>query len=163
MVLAFCVGQAFFMTKGVETVPFFLFGMYSEPVEQAVPRGLMIEENGQPLDLGELSGLQKDAILTPVYRYLRLHDAHFEDPILPAVRKRFEGSVSAETYFTLRERLSNAPADKENFHRWFRSYLESVYGRKMGVLRVYRVGISYDGAGGTTRATLSEKQILFEA
>ena len=163
VVAAFCLGQGFFMVKGVETVPFFLFGMYSEPNEgQRVYQGLMVEEDGQALDLSALPGLQKDLILTPLYRYVALHEVQFEDPIKPAVRKRFEHRLSADTYLTFRERLSNAPADRERFHQWFRSYLESVYGRSMGVIRVYRVGMDPESQGDRNWVELREKQILFE-
>lgn len=164
VVLAFCVGQGFFMVKGVETVPFFLFGMYSEPMpEQVMYSGIMVEEDGEALDLSSLPGLRKDMIITPVERYLLLSQQQFEDPILPVVRKRFEDHVPASTYFTLREHLSNAPADRPAFYAWFRSYLEATYGRPMGTLRVYQVGGTYGSKADEAVFFMKYKQILFES
>ena len=163
IVAAFCIGQGFFMVKGVETVPFFLFGMYSEPNDgERVYHGLMVEEDGQPLDLSALPGLQKDLILTPLYRFLELHEVQFEDPIKPVVRKRFEERFSPNTYLLVRERLSNAPADREAFYQWFRRYLEATYGREMGIIRVYRVGMDPESQGDRNWVELRDKQILFE-
>ena len=53
-IVIFCLLQAFFIFKGVETVPFFNYGMYSEPVSNNFQEVLIIKLDDTILNYHQL-------------------------------------------------------------------------------------------------------------
>ena len=141
VVLLFCVGQGFFHFKGVETVPFFLYGMYSAPQHETTlffgKASIIVEEDGEVLPLSDLPGLNKDMIQTSAGRYYGAERRSWGDPLAPELEYRFASWLSSDQLHLLTERLTNDADDAAAFRAWFRRYLERTYGRPLGKISVY--------------------------
>ena len=116
-----------FTYKGVETIPFFNYGMYSEPVKAKDHYEVYrIELDGEELNYFELPILTRDMLVTPLTRYRELEKLGFEDPIKGDIRKRFHGKVSDETLQQWIDQLANGPDRKVEFQEWLKRYLRRV-------------------------------------
>jgi hypothetical protein len=98
--ILFVLGQLFFSYKQVETLPFFNYGMYSQPIQkQALYTTVSIyDENNQYINLYE-----KKATRFWQYQlayYTRFIEQNSQDPTLQTIQSRF-GQTSFSNYLAL--------------------------------------------------------------
>jgi hypothetical protein len=141
LVLVFITAQVFFMAKAVETVPFFLYNMYSRdqrPVD-SIPVTLIRTADGY-LNHKELSGREEEMLMNPVGYYINL--GRHGDGTASAVEKRFKGILPASLYTACYGRLVNDSSRMKAFPLWWRNYLSAVVDNRYEVVELVRSKVS---------------------
>ena len=114
--LVFLLGQGFFIYKGVETVPFFNYGMYSSPATAATTYEVINLYKGT--DLVPLSQLSNaPAVLQyqlNYYNYIR--EQQYIDPISKTIEQRFGAYPSCANY--LQKQLLTSKTNLIHFEEW---------------------------------------------
>ena len=161
LVVIFCLLQLFFTYKGVETFPFFNFGMYSEKqVPKQIYLVIIIKADGKVFNYYSLPILNKEMLIEPLVRYAELKKNNFiDEPIRSVVEKRFKNRLSDKNYQYCLQHLSNSTKDTTAFQKWFKHYLEfSVKGSFKNV-EVYTGNYFYDKKA---NLTLRDSLLLFK-
>lgn len=145
-VLAFCLLQVFFTYKGIETFPFFNYGMYSEKLlPNRAARGIKIIADGEPFDCSSLPSLNKEMLLCPLSCYSSLKQDNFNDSkIKKAIAARCSKYFSENSFLRLSDRLTNSAQDTAAFQSWFKKYLETSSGRNYKNIEVYSLNFKYE-------------------
>lgn len=153
--LLFCFGQLFFMYKGVENTPFFLYGMYSAkqfPQEEYAIS--IIEIDGKEFNYEKLPHANREMIVASLERYRSLEQRNFQDTVKQTIEKRFGGS---DNFQSIAHRLVNDSTDGIPYQHWLNKYLEQTTGDKINSLKVFTGHFSY-----RSQFHLSRKELLFE-
>lgn len=146
--LLFLTGQAFFTYKGVETFPFFLYGMYSEPLPEREEYSVVrVCINDQPVSLWGWGRFSADFVQHNLLTYERLTALQGEDPIEAVARRRFGGLLSAERMEAWLARWSNR-GRMHGFLPWLRRYWQPVYGQPIRSVELRREHYRYAPSGG---------------
>ena len=92
LAISFCILQAFFIYKGVESFPFFNFGMYSEKqAPKQTYSGIIIKTDGKNFNYYSLPFLTKEMLVEPLNHYALLKKNDFTDePITKTIEKRLK-------------------------------------------------------------------------
>ncbi|PCJ87470.1 MAG: hypothetical protein COA57_04660 [Flavobacteriales bacterium] len=160
LIAAFCLLQGFFTYKGVETFPFFNFGMYSEMFpEKEVYEIFTIKTGGEVFDYESLPVIQRDLLLNTLAYYKIGEENGWNDPIQNDISNRFEDKVSAGHYQHIIESLSNDADDKIAFQQWFKRYLESAAGKEFEKIEIY---VNIYQFGKSHEIKLIDNKLLFE-
>lgn len=123
--IVFIVGEFFFTIVGIETTPFFLYGMYSAPIhEKKNYEDFIILINGKQLDVYDLPDAEKEMILSPIWLYRTLSKSNYRDPLLITIESRFKGRLPDSFYNHITDRLTNDTADIADYFSWMRRYLK---------------------------------------
>ena len=154
----FCLGQFFFLFKGVETTPFYLYGMYSEKeTPQKEYSIFIIEVNDKEFNYDALPAANREMIISSLEHYFALDQNNFYDTILPTVEKRFNGKVSEEKNQIIVSRLTNDSTDKAPYQKWLKNYLAETMKADIKSLKIYNAYFSYE-----PKLHLQRKELLFE-
>lgn len=135
--LLFIAAQFFFMAKGIENVPFFLYHMYGQqhpPTDSSVV--YLIKMNGYYFDHNGLSNREQEMLMNPVIYYTNLikdGDGTFE-----TAEKRFEPVAGEQTMSFLQEQLCNDSIALSAFPQWWGRYFKPVSKNKYGPVSVVR-------------------------
>jgi len=122
--VAFILGQAFFTYKGVETIPFFHYGMYSEHMPPAIVPTYIIADGDT---LNNKLPILSEAFILQNISYYKQHGQQAQPEITsPIIKKRFS-NLSGRNY--AKAHLSNLFSNTI-FEKWLISYLEEVTGKK---------------------------------
>jgi hypothetical protein len=124
--LALIAAQAFFMYKGIENVPFFLYNMYAGSHPGADSQAVYwVKTPAGYLNNRRFSNRQQELLYnTPGY-YAALRSSP-RDTVLQVVDTRFAGRVSPGLYAYMVGSLSNGPAAIDGFPAWWGRYFRSV-------------------------------------
>lgn len=117
--------QLFFMIRGIENIPFFLYHMYSQqhPAKDSSAVYLIKTRDGY-FDHKQLSNREQEILMNPVIYYVNLKkdgDGTFE-----TVEKRFAKRVPATTLTYLKQQLGNDSISLAKFPSWWGTYFKSV-------------------------------------
>lgn len=138
----FVLGQLFFFYKGVETLPFYNYGMYSAPIAaKDTFQQLEIYIDGQAWNYHRPTALAVDFIESQLDFYNNLERHDFKDPVRHTVRRRFGENSAWEPL------LINSPEVKQAFPEWLGRYLKArgqvESGQKLALKRcryIYQAG-----------------------
>ena len=124
--LLFIAGQIFFTWKGVETVPFFHWGMYSERMTElpAAYRHIELAINDSTVDIGKLDGLPVEYFQSMLKRYVTLKQNDFADPVTEVINHRFGQEELRKSAIA---RLANSPESEDAFRQWLCKYVQKYY------------------------------------
>lgn len=127
LVIAWIGAQSFFMFKGIENAPFFIYSMFSTPHPEraSYPVVLMRSEKGY-IDPFQFSNRQAELLLNNVPFYARMRQNGYVDDINSTIEKRFAARVSPETLQELYARLSNDSSRMKAFPGWWGRYFERI-------------------------------------
>lgn len=124
LVLIFIVGQIFFSYKGVETTPFFNYGMYSAPISPpAYYTRIELKKENQSIPLSDLGYLSTDFLAYQLNYYQELKNRvglDLMDPTQFTIEKRFGKNSTITNYLT--PLLTNSSADVNTFLPWLIDY-----------------------------------------
>jgi hypothetical protein len=125
-VTVFIVAQAFFMYKGIENTPFFLYHMFSTPhiKKDSFPVQL-IKTAGGYFNQYSVSNREAELLLNNVYAYQYLQQ-HQADPILPTVNSRFSNYTTENELQLITTRLCNDTVALKQFPNWWKQYFNSI-------------------------------------
>ena len=136
-ILFFIAGQAFFMFKGIENIPFFLYHMFSTthaPADSV--QVLLIETPRGYFNTNRLSGREREMLLNTAGYYAESKDRGFQDPLIPTVRRRFASRVDSSALINYEEQLVNSPGAFDRFPAWWLRYFNSILDQHFDSLRV---------------------------
>ena len=126
-VLIFICVQAFILYKRVETIPFFIFDLYSGKAHLAdtgyYDRYYL---NGTWFDTRKLSSREQETLLGSYDHYLQLKANHFFATDTMVIHNRFYGKVPDHLYKTIFERLTNKDVNDSIYLNWWRRYFIQV-------------------------------------
>jgi hypothetical protein len=125
LVLVFLFAQAFFMAKGIENVPFFLYYMYGKkhPPRDSIGVYLIKTPQGY-FNHKKLSNREQEILTNTVSYYVNLR--RDGDGIGESVKKRFQKWVSASNYEYMLTHLKNDSSSLASFPQWWGRYFQSV-------------------------------------
>jgi hypothetical protein len=122
VILLAVLGQAFFMWKGVEHVPFFLYHMFGFAHERkAAYPVLVVRYGGTDVSPYSLSNREAELIFNTVDRYLRLREQG--DYLAPLVEQRFRHRWLQTWQPIAQQRLLNDSLDMAAFPAWWAARL----------------------------------------
>jgi hypothetical protein len=124
-VLVFIFTQSFFTYKGVQTIPFFNYGMFSEPAQNnRVSEKYIIKLDGKKLDIENSDNNIFPYMLYENLRiYKKLVDPNYNDVVLKAIDNRFKFKVSPETYNKLVSQIWNNQETIDKFPTWLTKFI----------------------------------------
>ncbi len=127
VVLVLVAAQLFFMYKGIENVPFFLYHMYSQrPAAVDSQEVYLVKTAEGYLIPKRMSNRQEELLMSAPAYYLSLCRSS-RDTILPVVESRFRGRLPQGIYQWTSAHLSNSPAALAAFPGWWASYFYAVH------------------------------------
>ena len=124
VLIVLLLAQAFFMAKGIQNVPAFLYHMYSkdhQPMD-SIPVILVKTPKGY-LNVKQLSGREEEMLMNSVSYYVKLKRSG--DVTIEAVQKRFS-RFSPGTYQYLQQHLLNDQDAMDQFPNWWYKYFKTV-------------------------------------
>lgn len=129
--------QFFFMYKGIQNLPFFLYHMYSKEhrSQDSIPVFLLKTPYGY-LNHKQLSNREEELLLNSANYYLNLQKDG--DGTAGAVEKRFRDRVSLPVYGYLYRHLVNDSNALKRFPHWWGRYARSILGRDMPGITLVR-------------------------
>lgn len=116
----FVLGQLFFTYKGVETLPFYNYGMYSAPLAATDTfEQLEVFIDRKAWNYHEAWAFPADFLESQLAFYNKMQRLDFKDPVLRTVRSRFGSNSGWEN------RLGNTEEVRTLFPRWLSYYLKA--------------------------------------
>ena len=127
MIVLFITAQFFFMYKGIQNIPFFLYHMYATPhFKQDSIRVVLIKTNKGYFNTFTISNRQAELLTNNIGYYLTLKNNQFKDPLNTTVEKRFSNRFSTAKFKHLQQSIVNDSAAIARFPVWWQHYFESV-------------------------------------
>ncbi len=155
LLLIFVAGQSFLIYKGVETVPFFHWGMYSSAYPAKTEyhtTGLAVDDSLIRID--QLKEIPPGYLQSILDRYALLNQQAFHDPILDVIHHRL-GSFPAFETFAI-SRLTDPPNSPQRFEEWLCKYLGRNEGVASGSINLVDCRYAWD----STRFTLINYSVI---
>jgi len=140
---ALLLGQCIAQVLRVEITPFFLFGMYSEPImsEPGYVR-VACTVDGEPLTQAQLPRFAGELFFSTLYRFQVLADHDFQDHYAPTIAVELAG-LPPSVKRLLEDRLSYRPEHAGPFGDWTIRYLGQALGRSVSTVQVTRETYRY--------------------
>lgn len=153
VIIVFIAGQAFFMFKGIENVPFFLYHMFSTPHAPADSvHVLLVNTPHGYFNTNKLSGREREMLLNSANYYDESKQRNFQDPLVMTVRKRIAPIADSTELAQMEKKLVNQPAAFDEFPAWWLRYFNSIQGQRFDSVQVIstfiRPGDSTDNISG---------------
>ncbi len=133
VLIGFMLAQVFFMAKGIQNVPVFLYNMYStvhQPMDSFPV--ILIKKNGGYVNHKQLSGREQEMLLNSVSFYLNLKRTG-DSGMLQSVDDRFNRFSSSKTLNYLHRHLVNDGTSLSTFADWWQRYYQAITGDKQPV------------------------------
>ncbi|HQY11218.1 MAG TPA: hypothetical protein PK133_03365 [Ferruginibacter sp.] len=123
--LLFMAAQLFFMAKGIENIPFFLYHMYGQvhPRKDSTAVYLVKTKEGY-FNHKKLSSREQEMLLNPVIYYANLKKDG--DGTVETVENRFGSVAGAQTMAYLQKQLGNDSLSLTRFPGWWGNYFRLV-------------------------------------
>ena len=130
-VMIFIAAQAFFMYKGIENMPFFIYSMFStvHPVKDSAEVILIKTKQGYESPF-ERSNREAEMLINNIPYYNLLKQEGYNDGINETIERRFKNRVSQSLYKYIFEGLSNGSTAVNKYPAWWVSYFQSLYDEK---------------------------------
>lgn len=141
----FFVGQSIAQLLRVELTPFFLFGMYSEPIHPKTEYDrVAVTLDGKPLTQEQMPRFAGELFFSTLYRFQHLHDRAFEDHYAYTLDHKLHALPSG-LKTRLNAGLSFCAEDVEAFGAWALRYVVAVMGKEVGTIRIEHHTYRYVG------------------
>lgn len=115
----FIIGQGFFTWKGVDTMPFYNWGMFSGRFpDKAQYEVLYINVDGRYVPLTRLPRTKLNVLEKAIRYYLLMEENGFRDGMDGVIESRFKVRLGDNAYHFVYHRLSNTGMRKRYFEGW---------------------------------------------
>jgi len=143
----FIVLQLFFTYKGVQTIPFFNYGMYSEPAkENPIYEKYILKLDGEVLDFNNNGNpVNIDFLYKNLKLYKELKDPNYKNVVLKAIENRFKYRVSKTTFDRLVEKIWNNNENIRAFPYWLNNFIAKKTRKKINSLEFLVESYAYTG------------------
>lgn len=127
-IIIFIAAQAFFMYKGIQNVPFFLYHMFStvHPVKDSAEVILIKTKNGY-ISPFEKSNREAEMLINNAPYYSLLKQTDYKDGINETIAGRFKNKLPASFYQFIFNGLSNDSVAVNKYPQWWADYFKSIY------------------------------------
>jgi hypothetical protein len=156
VVIIFIICQVLFMYKAVETIPFFLFNMYStrqQPLDTTYRTTIYI--NGKYFNTDNISGHERETLLGSLAYFRKLKDHGFYATDSQTIKNRFSGKVPSALYNTFYKRLTNTSVTDKLFYNWWCKYLSRVARREADSFTIIQSGVIWNPSYHALKDTVS--------
>jgi len=131
VLLVMALAQAFFMYKAVETVPFFLYNMYSTRQHNGdTAYRTAIYLNGRLFDATQLSGHEQETLFGSLAYFKKLKANRYFATDSATVAHRLR-RLPTGLYRSAYDRLTNTSVSDSAFLGWWARYLAQVSGTRV--------------------------------
>jgi hypothetical protein len=130
VLLVLLLAQAFFMYKGIENAPFFLYHMYAQQHSHNDSATVLLAKTENGYFTNKSFSNRQEELLFNAAGYYLLLKASARDTILSVVKSRFGNRVPAGIYAVIEQQLSNSSAAIDSFPAWWSRYFYSVSSTK---------------------------------
>lgn len=141
-VIALLALQSFFMAKGIENVPFFLYHMFSddhEPKQQYAVKAIKIGD--VYYDHNQLSNREYELLIGSADWYLALKEKG--DPLKQTIQRRTAG-LGEKTYQYFIRQLTNDSLALNKFPAWWADYFYLVTGIREREISLVTYQVTYN-------------------
>src|SRR5688572_27111766 len=126
-ILIFIAGQFFFMFKGIQNIPFFLYHMFSTTHAPADSVQVFLVKTPQGyFNTNKLSGREREMLLNNLDYYLAGKAAGFKDPLEATIEHRFASILPGQNRRFIREGLLNHSPAFSYYPHWWLRYFNSI-------------------------------------
>lgn len=123
-ILIFIFFQSFFIIKRVQNFPFFIFDMYSRPIEKPVTFTIYeITKNGKSFDYTALTNTKENVVLNSIRTYENAKKSYPNAPNEAVIEYRLKNKIFAKNYQFIKDGLTNDKATIDAFGNWINRYL----------------------------------------
>lgn len=131
VVIVLILGQAFFMYKGVQSMPFFLFFMYAGKTHASDTSSKTTIYVNDKMFTARMVNREAETLLASLgfYKGLKKNNLFAVQPA--TIEKRFRGRIPDNLYNVFFERLTNTNINDSMFYNWWGKYLSQVTGEKV--------------------------------
>lgn len=145
VVILFMICQAFFMYKAVETIPFFLYNMYSTRQHTLdTTYATVITVNGKEFNTDRLSGYEKETLLASLSYFRKLKDHGYYATDTQTIKNRLSGTIPDRWYNLFYKRLTNDLVNEKMFFSWWMKYLSRVSQQKVDSFTIIQSSIIWN-------------------
>ena len=146
--MAFIALQLFFTYKGVETLPFVNYGMYSEKMPVCNSQTVyQLTICGQRVNITSLTDCEKDITLNSIQQYDQVKQSNGKEKEEEVIDHRFKGKVSESTVADVKAKLLNSPSAIERYPKWLMKYLADMRMVNSSTLNLSKSTLTYDSKG----------------
>ena len=139
-ILLITSAQFFFMARGIENIPFFLYHMYSKDHQPMDSIGIfMVKTPLGYFDHKQLSNREEEMLMNSVSYYVNLKQSGKKDN--ETIKKRFYKIMPASWYNYLLVHLTNDSIAISSFPQWWGNYLRSISDIRKTTVSVVRSDI----------------------
>jgi hypothetical protein len=143
-ITSFILAELFFTLIKLETTPFFLFGMYSQPQAAAASYPVYrISIDTQIVRSQAFYDSQREIIYNTISGYEDLKQHHFHDPMQDIIMRKMTPSLRPNHYTDL---LNSATMDTP-YQRWLLQYIADMRVIHNPIIRVTKQQVAYTPAG----------------
>ncbi|MBC7887840.1 MAG: hypothetical protein H7Z13_08110 [Ferruginibacter sp.] len=136
--------QFFFMAKGIENVPFFIYSMYSYAHQpQDSFNVILVKTQGGYLNPYQLSGRESEMLMNNISYFSKMKKLAYQDYITPTVERRFKNKLPINTYNFVERGLVNNHLQFSKYTGWWKRYLATVYKNPFDSVMVVSAYIQY--------------------
>ena len=126
-IIAFIILQFFFIAKRVQNFPFFIFDMYSRPIEKPATFSLYrIEQFQDAINYTSFTNTKENIVLNTIKTYQLSKQSYPKAPNEAVIEHRFKNNVSCKNYQFIKDGLMNDIASIYSYQDWL-SYYCSCY------------------------------------
>ncbi|HUM53422.1 MAG TPA: hypothetical protein PK431_16485 [Chitinophagales bacterium] len=122
-IFIFIFFQFFFIAKRIQNFPFFIFDMYSRPIEKPSTFTIYeIKANGKSVDYTSFKNTQENTILNTIQTYETTEKVFPKSIYETVIEQRFKNKISSSNYQFIKNGLSNNKAAIDEFDNWLNRY-----------------------------------------
>lgn len=142
--MIFIIGQAFFMFKGIQNAPFFLYHMFStRHAAQSSYRILVVKTEKGIFNYKTLSNREYELIVGSAEFYAALHKSG--DPAEKIVEKRF-GGIDTTMFIWANRLLVNDTVAITSYPLWWARYFSEITGHRYQSAMLFYTDIVYSSS-----------------
>ncbi|MEO6233135.1 MAG: hypothetical protein ABJB11_06785 [Ferruginibacter sp.] len=139
--------QAFFMAKGIENMPFFLYHMFgSVQSSNDSINVILIKTSEGYFNTNQLSGREREMLMNNISYFIERKKQGFSDPLGQTVANRFKNRVSNTTYNYLQKSLLNDSAHLAAYPGWWKHYFDQVQNKKYASVEIVSTYIHFNSS-----------------
>ena len=144
-IMFFIAAQVFFIYKGIQNVPFFLYHMFAtaHPLKDSAEVILIKTKTGYISPFDE-SNREAEMLINNAPYYSLLKQNGYNDGINETIERRFKNKLPSSAYKFVFSGLSNDSAAVNKYPQWWAAYFKSVYDLQDDSVALVKSSIYYN-------------------
>ncbi len=145
MIAIFC--QAFFMVKGIENIPFFLYQMFGsvQSTNDSINVILIKTPEGY-FNTNKLSGREREMLMNNTSYFIDRKRQSPIDPLSQTLDDRFKNRVNDKTYHYLQQSLLNDSVHLNAYPGWWNRYFQHMQNSRYSSVSIVSTYIHFNSA-----------------